>query len=646
MSFLTPTAALIAAAATIPPLVALYLLKHRRRPLRVSSTLLWRKAIEDMQVNAPFQKLRKNLLLLLQLIILAAILFALARPVTRGQSQESQRIVLIVDCSGSMRTNEGGQTRLELARKAAADLIENAAANSAMTIISFAENAAVVEPWTDDRALLRRAVNGLKQTDQRSRLESAMQLVEPFAMRQVAREGAAPLSVYVLSDGRLHDTALPEVKGTSMQYVRIGAPETQNNIGIVSVDARRDYRNPQSIQMHLRLNNYANQPATCNVTIRVNGVVEQVIPVSLAAATQDAAASQSMLVPLDITGSALIDCAHDHEDLFPTDNRVWLKIAPPRQLNVLLVSEGNPFLNRALQAGGTSWMVKLKPDVYETVNPDSFRREGWDGGKALPIDVIVFDRYRPKTLPPIDSITFGQSPPIDGLRLLPPHNDAEYAQALLDWNRRHPLMRYVEMDTVEFVLPPRLQLPDEAELLATGPEGPVLAAVQVENVRHIVAAFDLYQSNWPMQVSFPVFISNALQWLALGDQIQAGRSYRPGAAAVVSAPPDIKDVQYAGPTTLNSRVVGPRIVTPTFPLVGLYQAAPNLPPPADQLAVNLADSIESDIRTVDHISSGTQQIATTSTSRMIRRERWRWFIWAAMAVLLVEWLVYTRRWNI
>ena len=77
MKFLTPAAFLFAA--TIPVVIVFYLLKRKRVVKLVSSTLLWQKFLSETQASAPFQKLRKNWLLILQIILLTLAVFALAR---------------------------------------------------------------------------------------------------------------------------------------------------------------------------------------------------------------------------------------------------------------------------------------------------------------------------------------------------------------------------------------------------------------------------------------------------------------------------------------------------------------------------------------------------------------------------------------
>jgi hypothetical protein len=119
MNFLNPWFAAAVAAVVVPALLILYFLKLRRREQVVASTLLWKRAIQDLQVNAPFRRLRRNLLLFLQLLILGAGVFALARPIIRTEVANEERVVILIDRSASMNTREGDVTRLDLAKEQA-----------------------------------------------------------------------------------------------------------------------------------------------------------------------------------------------------------------------------------------------------------------------------------------------------------------------------------------------------------------------------------------------------------------------------------------------------------------------------------------------------------------------------------------------
>src|SRR6185295_18087451 len=92
----------------LAPVIALYFLKLKREQRVVPSTLLWKKVIEDMQVNAPFQKLKYSLLLMLQILLIALIGFALARPYLNIGGVAGKKTVLLIDTSASMATRDGG----------------------------------------------------------------------------------------------------------------------------------------------------------------------------------------------------------------------------------------------------------------------------------------------------------------------------------------------------------------------------------------------------------------------------------------------------------------------------------------------------------------------------------------------------------
>src|SRR6476660_10022864 len=84
--------------AIVPPaVVALYFLQLRRQPLEVPSTYLWQQSIEDLHVNSLWQRLRQNLLLFLQLLLIALAMLALMRPGWEGAKLQGDRFIFLVD---------------------------------------------------------------------------------------------------------------------------------------------------------------------------------------------------------------------------------------------------------------------------------------------------------------------------------------------------------------------------------------------------------------------------------------------------------------------------------------------------------------------------------------------------------------------
>src|SRR5579862_5803148 len=102
MNFLAPFAFLFAL--TIPVVVVFYLLKRKRVIRLVSSTLLWQKFLAETQASAPFQKLRRNWLLILQIIMLLLAVLALSRPYLSAKTLGGRLQVVILDASASMQS--------------------------------------------------------------------------------------------------------------------------------------------------------------------------------------------------------------------------------------------------------------------------------------------------------------------------------------------------------------------------------------------------------------------------------------------------------------------------------------------------------------------------------------------------------------
>lgn len=145
-------------AAVPPAIVALYFLKLRRRPIEVPSTYLWRKSIEDLHVNALWQRLRRNILLWLQLAVVALSVLALARPAWQGMRLSGDRFIFLVDNSASMQATDLGRSRLEEAKRRAGELVDQMGDSPAM-ILSFSDTVSVEQTFTRNRRELHRAID-------------------------------------------------------------------------------------------------------------------------------------------------------------------------------------------------------------------------------------------------------------------------------------------------------------------------------------------------------------------------------------------------------------------------------------------------------------------------------------------------------
>src|SRR5690349_8417270 len=212
------------------PIVALYMLRMRRREREVSSTLLWEQAIRDVRANAPWQKLRPNLLLFLQLLALAALVVALARPFWLGATPLGANLVVIVDVSGSMNATDVGPSRMEKAKGEVRKLIDSLPANGQMTIIAAGTGAEVLQPATDNRATLRDAADRLRAR------AGATDLTEALALAAPAAERLPDTTVVIVSDGGFVPPTANDVRAP-VRFVPIG--ERAENLGITAAATRR-----------------------------------------------------------------------------------------------------------------------------------------------------------------------------------------------------------------------------------------------------------------------------------------------------------------------------------------------------------------------------------------------------------------------
>ena len=175
--------------------------------------------------------------------------------------------------------------------------------------------------------------------------------------------------------------------------------------------------------------------------------------------------------------------------------------------------------------------------------------------------------------------------------------------------------------------------------------------------RFVQIGFDLLESDFPLHVGFPIFVANCLDWLSPSINAGAGQSIRTGQAAYIDVPPDVRELIVTDPSGEQHvvKVTDTPVVYEDTERAGVYQVRgvppgriPGgmrgiLPGGMKEFACNVASPQESSTAPKTVLIVGKRSIASTGKGVRTNREFYGWLIFAALAVLAVEWYAYHRR---
>jgi len=663
--------ALWIAAVVIPALLILYFLKLRRREQPISSTLLWKRAVQDLQVNAPFQRLRKNLLLLLQLLILALAILALARPIVQTTIADEERVVILIDRSASMNAREGRETRLKQAKDQAIRLVRTlnrrtggwrsffslagAPARTQVMVIAFSDRATVVSPFTPNTGDLEDLIRHIEPTDGRTELGEALKLAEaymaPPTMLTPGMEGTpvtaeSPARLVLISDGRIADLERLVVKSGTLTRIPIG--QSRDNVGITALRTQRSYERPEQLSVYLSVRNYGPQPVTTDVGLYVDGTLATARSVTLAgkADADESSASApvgesdpggvSLSFELPLDRAAVLEARVARDDALAADNTAWAIIPPPRKLRVLVVSEKNLLLDSVLAGLPLLEYPFIRPAEWEA-NPQS--RYESDGHATF--DVVIFDKYQPRRLPGGNYLFLGTTPAWPELTVGEPLSNF----VLIWWDETHPVLRHVALEYVQVGESLTVRAPEQAEVLADGPKGPVLLRYAREGRNCLILTFPIERSTWWFKQSYAIFMYNAIRYMGGGGSEVERGPIRPGEPLRIPAAAGAERLRLLRPdgtsVVLTPDMTGIAYFSGTE-RVGVYRVEDGVPG-RDRFAVNLEDEWESDITPAKVVRMADREVQDTAPIRTATPEVWRWFVGAALVLVLVEWWVYNRR---
>lgn len=621
MAFLTPLAALGLALAV--PILLLYMLRLRRREALVSSLTLWQQVVQDSEANTPWQRLRRNLLLLLQLLALALLVLALMRPFVVVPAVSAGQIELLLDASASMNAADmpGGGARFDEAKRQALSIVDTLGQGDTMTVIRVTDVPEVIAPATGDRTALRAAITAARPS------AAAADWVAALTLAAADAQNAAQASFVIISDGGLGAAeGLPGIPG-EVRYLPVG--QSDANLAISALAARALPGAPP--QLFAQVTNYGTRAAEVIFDLRVDGRLFSAQRYTVPAGESLPLVSAALPERFETLQAGLTRPAESGvPDYLALDDAAWAVAPRAGARRVLLLTAGNRFLEQILRT--LPGVQAFRGDINRTL-------------PAEPYDLYILDGWLPPAGLPAGDLLIINPPGSTPLFTLGP--DSAAVGSILA-RRDDPRLAFVDFADVNVLKFKTLTDVDWADALITADGGPLLLAGETGGRRAAVLTFALQESDLPLQITWPVLMANLMEWFAPAASISAPDGLRVGETLAIRPPPGAATVRVTLPdgTARSLPVDRETLAFAETGAPGLYrvdildgetiiETAP--------VAVNLFAPEESAIAPRPAITLGGQAVAPAERDAVGQRELWPWAALAALVVLLIEWYVYQRR---
>lgn len=628
MSIIQPAALIFGLLAF--PILLLYMLRMRRKEQAVPSVLLWTMLLRDRRASTPWQRLRRNLLLLLQLLILASLVLAMARPALPVAAVSGDSLIVLLDGSASMLAVDVSPNRFEQARRAVDELITNLPPTTSMSLVLVGDEPQVLAAASSDKAQLKtalaRAIAGIGLAD----WSSAFALAAGVAAQ--ASQGSQGSIVVIVSDGGLGGQTIPSLPG-QVRYLPIG--KSDDNLAISAMALQRS---SAGTELFLQVHNYSAEDRQAVVSLEIDGKLYQAERVVVAGgesldriwrdAPADGKVYRARLGRVDSSSDKPLDA-------LPLDDVAFAVQRSSRERRALLFpyqaapARYNVFVEKALLALDDFSSYRAVPAEGDGITPPED-----------PFELYIVDGVWPGTLPPggLLMINPPDNPliPVSGVSAV--FGPVRVAQ--------NPLTRYVNWQDVQVAKAKVPDPPAGSDILVEAGDLPLVFVSEVEGRRIAVVTFDLHESDLPLQVAFPILFSELVGYLAPA-QVLDDTDLRPGRALDINLGSDIHQVSVTSPSgrvyELEPSASGFRF-TDTDEL-GLYllDYRGTATQGQEPFVVNLFEPGESSIRPAEAVNVTVGLIGGARSGDIGLRELWPLLVQAALLILMIEWRIDHRR---
>ncbi|WP_113927917.1 BatA and WFA domain-containing protein [Bacillus sp. P14.5] len=603
MGFLTPSFLWLGGFLAI--LILFYLFRKEFTEKEVSSTILWDHLVQEWKANKWWRKLQRHLLLLLQILIVCLLVLAMAQPFYSGSGISGDHVVVVIDPSASMGAREGETTRFQEAKEEVLDLVDSLGSGQQMSLLSAGKVPQLLFSEETDKSTMKRTINELVVTSE----EDTMIQAAGYASSLVP-EGEGEIHLFTDS---LKKEELEKVP-SSHKFVVHNIGKQQNNLSLRGFGAAEKAGTVTGV---LTIANESKKDSNVSVSIEGDGgsVTEDIMV---------KAEAVELLYINDLAPSAFYTANIVTEDDYQADNTISA-ILGGSAAEVYLAGETNPFLQKVLPLLGYDPVVLSENEKGEILYPDDspgvyiltgLGQEEWPAGPKFIWSPAPGGSFEVgEEIKTVDALTAADS---------------------------HPLLSYVEMEDVYLQSRKPYTAGGLDTIVRSGDEA-VISSGTYEGSPLLMAAFDLEDSDWPLQPGFPIFIKNALDYLQ--QESQTLGYALPNEERQVSFSSDSKTAEIFNPlsneTLEKVQMNSESIQMPGTPGIYGLKETSDSQSRERYFAVLLSEKEQSIVPEESFAIGGSPNEEDDDGTKSVH-PLWKWTALLALILLILEWEVYRR----
>jgi len=601
---------MLIALAIIPILILIHILKSKPKEVDVSNLFLWQEVLRESGLQVALKRLKKNLPLLLQILMIILMALALSRPTWRHLVHKKGDIILVIDTSASMQTKSGSGTRFDLARAKALQVINQCERNQRILVVEAGRRPILKSGFSANQNQARNIVAELNPTDAPAKLEKALYLALSFI------DPSKDDHIVLISDGAGSD--LSTLLKAHPKIVPIIVSGQAWNIGITKFEFRQAIDRPDAYEIMLEVKNFTPQTAACPLRLAIDKTLIFENQLKFGAREK-----KVLIFPYSGLISGIAQAALEIDDDFSVDNTAHLALSPSKDIWILLVSQGNYFLEKLLQAY-PNVMVNSVPKVFPSSWKEQTERH----------DIVIIDRIDfPLTEKGNFLLIDAYSPSLP----LQKTGQIDFPR-IVDWNKQSPLMANVNMSAIRIEKAARLKTAPGLQPLVESSQGGLMYTFAKNGLRAVFWGFDIARSDLPLKVAFPTLMSNIINWLNPHKLSFSNLQTNAGEPFDIYLDPETKNFAIRAPNAkwkTHKATSNPFTYTDTNK-VGIYTVSANKK--QRYFTVNLFNAAESDINPkLQAISSPRSVTPSPSEKTPVQQHLWTFLLILGLAVLILEW---------